>query len=155
MRELAPGTDRWGAEITPDAEGRWTYSVEAWSDPMSTWREHAKIKIPAGIDTELTLEEGAVLHERAAARVPKREGRAVVLEAADALRDAARPVAARLAAALNPEVTAVLERHPLRELVSSSRPWRSKWSAGARCSGPGTSCSRARRARWSARESRR
>ncbi|WP_326687853.1 alpha-1,4-glucan--maltose-1-phosphate maltosyltransferase [Streptomyces sp. NBC_01795] len=122
MRELAPGTDRWGAEITPDAEGRWTYSVEAWSDPMSTWREHAKIKIPAGIDTELTLEEGAVLHERAAARVPKREGRAVVLEAADALRDAARPVAARLAAALNPEVTAVLERHPLRELVSSSRP---------------------------------
>ncbi|MFC9855893.1 maltotransferase domain-containing protein, partial [Streptomyces prasinus] len=23
MRELAPGTDRWGAEVTPDAVGRW------------------------------------------------------------------------------------------------------------------------------------
>ncbi|WP_139058463.1 maltotransferase domain-containing protein, partial [Streptomyces prasinopilosus] len=33
MRELAPGTDRWGAEVTPDAVGRWTYRVEAWGDP--------------------------------------------------------------------------------------------------------------------------
>ncbi|MFF7000001.1 maltotransferase domain-containing protein, partial [Streptomyces sp. NPDC008313] len=24
MRELAPGTDRWGAHVTPDAVGRWT-----------------------------------------------------------------------------------------------------------------------------------
>ncbi|MFI1025546.1 maltotransferase domain-containing protein, partial [Streptomyces olivaceus] len=29
MRELAPGTDRWGAEVTPDAPGHWTYRVEA------------------------------------------------------------------------------------------------------------------------------
>ncbi|MFG2163130.1 maltotransferase domain-containing protein, partial [Streptomyces olivaceus] len=27
MRELAPGTDRWGAEVTPDAPGHWTYRV--------------------------------------------------------------------------------------------------------------------------------
>ncbi|MFF4661353.1 maltotransferase domain-containing protein, partial [Streptomyces sp. NPDC001381] len=29
MRELAPGTDRWGADVTPDAPGLWTYAVEA------------------------------------------------------------------------------------------------------------------------------
>ncbi|GDY45632.1 hypothetical protein SANT12839_065140 [Streptomyces antimycoticus] len=58
MRELAPGTDRWGAEVTPGAPGRWTYTVEAWSDPIATWRHHARIKIPAGIDTDLVLEEG-------------------------------------------------------------------------------------------------
>lgn len=29
MRELAPGTDRWGADVTPVSEGRWTYTVEA------------------------------------------------------------------------------------------------------------------------------
>ncbi|MYW32262.1 maltotransferase domain-containing protein, partial [Streptomyces sp. SID2119] len=75
MRELAPGTDRWGAEITPDAEGRWTYTVEAWSDPVATWRHHAAIKIPAGIDTDLVLAEGAALLERAAAGVPKKNGR--------------------------------------------------------------------------------
>ncbi|ARZ67776.1 alpha-1,4-glucan--maltose-1-phosphate maltosyltransferase [Streptomyces sp. HU2014] len=121
MRELAPGTDRWGAEVTPDAEGRWTYAVEAWSDPVASWRHQAGIKIPAGIDTELVLEEGALLHERAAAGVPKNEGREVVLAAVDALRDAGRPAAARLSAALAPAVSAALAAHPLRELVTTSR----------------------------------
>ncbi|MDW4911782.1 maltotransferase domain-containing protein, partial [Streptomyces sp. ADMS] len=51
MRELAPGSDRWGAHVTPDAPGEWTYTVEAWGDPIGTWRHHAGIKIPAGIDT--------------------------------------------------------------------------------------------------------
>ncbi|MEU5424450.1 alpha-1,4-glucan--maltose-1-phosphate maltosyltransferase [Streptomyces olivoreticuli] len=122
MRELAPGSDRWGAEVTPDAEGRWTYAVEAWSDPVETWRHHARIKIPAGIDSELVLEEGALLYERAAAGVPKSDGREAVLAAVDGLRDPGRPAAGRLAAALAPDVSAALAAHPLRELVSSSRP---------------------------------
>ncbi|MGW2109284.1 alpha-1,4-glucan--maltose-1-phosphate maltosyltransferase [Streptomyces sp. NPDC001948] len=122
MRELAPGTDRWGADVTPDAEGRWTYTVEAWSDPVATWRQLAGIKIPAGIDTALVLAEGAELYERAAEGVPKRDGREAVLAAVDALRDASRPAAARLAAALVPEARAALARHPLRELVSASPP---------------------------------
>ncbi|NUS89893.1 MAG: alpha-1,4-glucan--maltose-1-phosphate maltosyltransferase [Streptomyces sp.] len=121
MRELAPGTDRWGAEVTPSAQGRWSYTVEAWSDPITTWRHHATIKIPAGIDTDLVLEEGARLHERAAAGVPKNDGREAVLRAVDGLRDERRPVADRLAAALAPDVTDVLGRHPLRELVTASR----------------------------------
>lgn len=121
MRELAPGTDRWGADVTPTSEGRWTYKVEAWSDPLATWRHAAQIKIPAGIDTELVLTEGAALYERAAAGVPKREGREAVLAAVDALRDERRPPAARLAAALTPEADDVLSRHPLRELVSASK----------------------------------
>ncbi|MFD7003196.1 alpha-1,4-glucan--maltose-1-phosphate maltosyltransferase [Streptomyces mirabilis] len=123
MRELAPGTDRWGATVRAGTTGHWTYTVEAWSDPVSTWRHHAGIKIPAGIDTELVLEEGARLYERAAAGVPKSKGRRdVVLAAADALRDTGRSSAARLAAARTHEVDRVLTRHPLRELVSSSEP---------------------------------
>ncbi|KMS80224.1 alpha-1,4-glucan:maltose-1-phosphate maltosyltransferase [Streptomyces leeuwenhoekii] len=122
MRELAPGTDRWGATVTAEAPGLWTYTVEAWGDPVATWRHHAQIKIPAGIDTDVVLEEGARLYERAAAGVPDGEGRAVVRAAAAALRDDSRPAASRLAAALTPEVDAVLARHPLRELVTSSDP---------------------------------
>ncbi|MFF8194783.1 alpha-1,4-glucan--maltose-1-phosphate maltosyltransferase [Streptomyces bobili] len=125
MRELAPGTDRWGADVTPDAPGHWTYTVEGWSDPVSTWRHHARIKIPAGIDTDLVLEEGALLYERAAAGIPEAEESAaakrdVLLAAVDALRDESRPAASRLAAALDPEVDAVLARHPVRELVTES-----------------------------------
>nr|WP_317617782.1 alpha-1,4-glucan--maltose-1-phosphate maltosyltransferase [Streptomyces sp. SDr-06] len=123
MRELAPGTDRWGAEVTPDAEGRWTYTVEAWGDPVATWLHHAHIKIPAGIDTELVLAEGAALYERAAAGVPKAKGRReAVLAVADALRDTGRAPAERLAAAHAPEAEAALADHPLRELVTASPP---------------------------------
>ncbi|MEU6275536.1 maltotransferase domain-containing protein, partial [Streptomyces populi] len=124
MRELAPGTDRWGAHVTPTGTGRWTYTVEAWSDPVTTWRHHAGIKVPAGLDTELVLEEGALLYERAAAALPKgtrgKKGRDTLLGAVDALRDTGRPVSSRLAAALTPQVDAVLAEHPLRELVTAS-----------------------------------
>ncbi|MFC7310079.1 alpha-1,4-glucan--maltose-1-phosphate maltosyltransferase [Streptomyces monticola] len=121
MRELAPGTDRWGADVTPDTEGDWTFTVEAWGDPVGTWRRHAQIKVPAGLDTELVLEEGALLHERAAAGVPPGESRNTVLAAVAGLRDTGRPAAARLAAALTPGVDAVIARHPLREHVTASR----------------------------------
>ncbi|MEU0445671.1 maltotransferase domain-containing protein, partial [Streptomyces tendae] len=122
MRELAPGSDRWGAEVTPDAPGDWTYRVEAWSDPVATWRHTARIKVPAGIDAGLVLEEGAELYRRAAAGMPQEAGRAVLLAAATTLLDDTLPVATRLAAALTPEVDAVLARHPLRDLVTSSEP---------------------------------
>ncbi|MET9087415.1 alpha-1,4-glucan--maltose-1-phosphate maltosyltransferase, partial [Streptomyces sp. NPDC004237] len=123
MRELAPGTDRWGATVTADGKpGRWTYQVEAWGDPVTTWRHHARIKIPAGIDTELVLEEGARLYERAAAGVPKARKREILLAAVAALRDEEQPAPWRLAAALTPEVDKVLARYPLRELVTASEP---------------------------------
>ncbi|MFC9131618.1 maltotransferase domain-containing protein, partial [Streptomyces sp. NPDC057099] len=122
MRELAPGSDRWGAEVTADTVGRWSFRVQAWSDPVATWRRAAGIKVPAGIDPGLVLEEGADLYERAAAGVPKNDGRGVLLAAAQTLRDDSLPPPARLAAALTPEVDEVLSRHPLRDLVTTSEP---------------------------------
>ncbi|MYZ10462.1 DUF3416 domain-containing protein, partial [Streptomyces sp. SID2999] len=122
MRELSPGSDVWGADITPDATGRWTYRVEAWSDPIATWRHAAGIKIPAGIDTGLVLEEGAELYERAAAGAPKGPERDLVLAAAHALCDDTLSVNQRLKDALGPEVAAVLARYPLRDLVTASDP---------------------------------
>ncbi|WP_405640456.1 alpha-1,4-glucan--maltose-1-phosphate maltosyltransferase [Streptomyces sp. NBC_00019] len=120
MRELAPGSDRWGADVTPDALGHWTFHVEAWSDPIATWRHNAGIKIPAGIDVGLVLEEGADLYFRAAAGVPDEAGRGLVLAAAEALRGDSLSISARLAGALTPEVDAVLARYPLRDLVTVS-----------------------------------
>ncbi|MET7287194.1 maltotransferase domain-containing protein, partial [Streptomyces sp. NPDC005573] len=120
MRELSPGSDVWGAEITPDATGRWTFRVESWSDPLRTWRHTADVKIPAGIDVGLVLEEGAELYERAAAGVPRGPERVLVLAAATALGDDTLEVADRLTGALSPEVAEVLTRFPLRELVTAS-----------------------------------
>ncbi|MGW5283677.1 maltotransferase domain-containing protein, partial [Streptomyces collinus] len=116
MRELSPGSDLWGADVTPDVTGRWSFRVEAWSHPLATWRHTASVKVPAGIDTGLVLEEGAELYERAAAGVPKGPERQLVLDAARALGDDTLTVHHRLKGALSPEVEAVLARYPLREL---------------------------------------
>ncbi|MBL1108437.1 DUF3416 domain-containing protein, partial [Streptomyces sp. 5-8] len=102
MRELSEGSDRWGAEITADSTGRWTFRVEAWSHPLATWRHIASVKVPAGIDTGLVLEEGAALYERAAAGVPKGPERGLVLAAARALGDDSLSVHHRLEVALSP-----------------------------------------------------
>src|ERR687885_57965 len=88
MTLLAPGTDRYGATVVPDAEGRWSFRVEGWSDVHGTWEHAALIKVPAGIDVELMLEEGARVLERAL-RVPGLEGPDVTVlqDAVSTLRD--------------------------------------------------------------------
>jgi starch synthase (maltosyl-transferring) len=75
-----------------------------------------------GADAERARAVGAPRPARAAAGVPKSAGRAAVAAAARMLRDPELPPADRLAAALSPEVSAALERHPLRELVTACRP---------------------------------
>src|SRR4051812_35177847 len=112
-------TDRWATEFDVDAEGRWTFRVEAWGDPLATWRHDAEIKIPLGQDVDLVCEEGALLLERAAAEAPK-ASRAGVLKAVAALRDTDRGPEDRLAPALDRDLVAVLDTHPLRELLTTS-----------------------------------
>ena len=120
MHLLAPGTDRWGAEVRPTSEGDWTFQIEAWGDPLGTWLHDAEIKLPAGLDVELMSEEGALLFERAAggrARAPS-----VTCSPGWPRRCATRrrPPTVRLAAATAADVTQVLARKPVRDLVTRS-----------------------------------
>jgi starch synthase (maltosyl-transferring) len=122
MRELAPGTDRHGTEVTIPAEGRWQFRVEAWGDPMAGWQHDAAIKIPLGQDVDLMLAEGALLFDRAAkaAKTPKRE-RDMLAAVATALRDGDRSPMSRLTAASSPEVLAAMAAWPLRTLTTRTR----------------------------------
>ncbi|MFF8474943.1 maltotransferase domain-containing protein [Streptomyces sp. NPDC015414] len=123
MRLVAPGTDRYAAQVAAGREGEWTFRVEAWSDPVATWRHTARIKIPARIDVDLVLAEGARLLERALDALPAgAEGRSreVLTAARGRLLDGALGPDERFAAALGAEVTAVLAARPLRELVTRS-----------------------------------
>ncbi|UVT11884.1 hypothetical protein AY578_22980 [Streptomyces thermocarboxydus] len=47
-----------GATVTPTATGVWTYTVEAWATGHHLAAPRAD-QDPAGIDTEVVLEEGA------------------------------------------------------------------------------------------------
>lgn len=121
MVDIAPGLDRYEGRLAADEPGSWGLRVEGWSDPYATWRHDAEIKVPAGIDVALMLEEGARVLTRAA-EVPGRdsEDATVLRSAAAALRDEARPAHERLGAGTGPQVTEALERLPLRDHVSPS-----------------------------------
>jgi starch synthase (maltosyl-transferring) len=128
MRELAPGTDRYGADVTVTREGLWRFHVEAWADPIASWQHDAAIKIPGGQDVELMLTEGALLFERAARRIPQPPGAARPAAARTALRalvarmrDRSRPPLDRFAGSEDPAIAEILARWPLRELVTRSK----------------------------------
>jgi starch synthase (maltosyl-transferring) len=127
MRELAPGTDRYGAEVTVTSEGTWSFHVEAWADPIAQWKHDAGIKIPLGQDVELMLTEGAQLFERAARSIRQPPGAARPAAARTAfnvlarkLRDRGLPPWDRLAATQAPPIMAIVAAYPLRDLVTRS-----------------------------------
>ncbi|TQK77275.1 alpha-1,4-glucan:maltose-1-phosphate maltosyltransferase [Rarobacter incanus] len=121
MREVGTGLDHWAGAVVPDAVGDWGLRVEGWSDPYGTWCHNAHIKIPAGIDVELTLAEGAEVLRRAAAQASRTKDDATTLaQAAATAVDASLSIASRFAAATSAPVTGILDREPLRELVSGS-----------------------------------
>ena len=127
MRELAPGSDRYGAEVTVTSEGTWHFHVESWNDSIAHWVHDADIKIPRGQDVELMLAEGALLFERAARSIRQPPGaarpaaaRTALNKLAKKLRDRGLPAWDRLAAAQTLEVKALLAAYPLRDLVTRS-----------------------------------
>ena len=121
MTLIAPGLDHWSATVSADRTGLWSYRVEGWSDPYGTWAHDATIKIAADVDTEMMLEEGALVLERALSESPRTAAQAEpIVDAITALRDVSRPAQARLQPGVAREVRAELARGPLREYVSPS-----------------------------------
>jgi starch synthase (maltosyl-transferring) len=131
MHELAEGTDRYGADVTPTSEGLWHFRVEAWGDPIAHWRHDAAIKVPIGQDVDLMLTEGALLFERAAAQLaapaepsatagPATAASELYQKVAQTLRAGQGTPVDRLGSAFTAEVTEVLTAFPLRELTTTS-----------------------------------
>jgi starch synthase (maltosyl-transferring) len=127
MRELGPSSDRYGADVTVTSEGTWHFHVESWNDAIAHWAHDADIKIPRGQDVELMLSEGALLFERAARSIRQPPGatrpavaRTALNALAKKLRDRSLPPWDRLAAAQTPQIAALLNEFPLRDLVTRS-----------------------------------
>lgn len=109
MRLLPDG--RREAAFTVEAIGGYEYTVEAWVDRFSTWRDGLEKKVDAGQDVESDLLEGAVLVREAGARAPAGAAR---------LKALARPLEgrgdlkARIRAALDPELLEMMSSCPDR-----------------------------------------
>jgi starch synthase (maltosyl-transferring) len=129
MHEQGAGLDLFAATIVPDAVGLWTFRVDAWSDPWATTVHALEAKLAAGqTAAELAndLELAARLLEEVAARKDRRAERTALSGAADALRDDALPLGARVGPALDDAVRTVMHDHPVRELVTPG-PERQVW----------------------------
>ena len=119
------GTDRFAGTVVADEPGLWTFRVDAWSDPWATWRHAVTVKLDAGqIAAELAndLEIGARLLQRVGRRPAERAHRDLLFGAANALRDTALPLHARVAPALFPAVQTIMTERPVRELITRGRP---------------------------------
>ena len=122
MTPGVPGTDRWHAEVVPDRPGLWSFAVEAWSDPLGTWHHSLTAKVAAGQDADELwndLETGARLLDQVAAGL-EGDFHDSVAAASVALRDSSRPVAERIAPALEESLQALLFARPVREFVTRS-----------------------------------
>ena len=118
------GLDLWEAFVVPDRQGTWTFTVEAWSDPLETWRHSAEVKAHAGQSADEMandFEIGALLLEQIAAR-PDQPYVDAINGAIAALRDPNLPVNQRIGPALAPELWTVLEANPVRELITTDGP---------------------------------
>ena len=102
--------DRWAGQFEVDRLGRYTWTIEAWTDAFASWREEIRRKIDAGqADLGGELSEGEVLLLQAAERA-KGADRKRIERAVECLReDGANPEIA-----LDPELCEIVERYPDR-----------------------------------------
>ena len=136
MFEVGTGLSQFEGWLTAGTQpGRYAFAIETWADPYLTWLHDATVKVEAGIDVELMLEEGARLLERAInatalgadletcgpqAQLPEAD-RMVLQGAVAGLRDTRHKGHLRLAAATSDLVRSIMAETPLKDLNSRTR----------------------------------
>ena len=123
MRAL--GDDRFGAVITPTRVGPWSFEIVAMPDLYGSWVGELRVRLDAGQDIALELEEGARMADRAAALPGTGDGDRLELGALSTrLRDPSVTQAHRLHEAARPPAVALMLRTADRETATRSGPWR-------------------------------
>ncbi len=121
MRCTNYGLALWEATFVPSMEGLHSFCVEGWSDPVRTWAHAAELKVPAGVDVNLMLDEGVAVLTRARDEVKRTAAAKDALTVAiGALHTGALAPEARLAPALSDSLQRILHEAPLRDDVSAS-----------------------------------
>jgi starch synthase (maltosyl-transferring) len=105
--------DRWTGSFVVDRNLRWYFTVVAWTDAFGTWVSDLRKKYEAGQEVELELAEGASMIRGAADRADKVEA-GVLRRILAEIEDEDETLADRVAAALDPQLLALVERWPDR-----------------------------------------
>jgi starch synthase (maltosyl-transferring) len=117
--------DRFDAVITPTRIGPWSFEIVAMPDLYGSWLSDLRVRLEAGQDVTLELEEGARMAERTAALSGTADGdRQELSTLATRLRDRSVTQTHRLHEAARPAAVALLRRTADRETATRSGPWR-------------------------------
>jgi starch synthase (maltosyl-transferring) len=105
-------TDRWYGAFRVDRIGRWTFTVEAWTDRFATWRSGLRKRVDAGQDVANELIEGALLVRAASRGTKVGPARASLLMTAKMLEDRRETaIDKRIARALDDDLASLMEEH--------------------------------------------
>ncbi|MBV9001049.1 MAG: alpha-1,4-glucan--maltose-1-phosphate maltosyltransferase [Solirubrobacterales bacterium] len=118
------GGVRWASSFEVDRQGRWEYTIEAWTDVFGTWRDELSRKVAAeqhNLAGEIS--EGVLLLETAREAARAKSDTALIEHAITTLADEDVPEAAKHDVALGPELFQTVERiQPRHGSVTLERP---------------------------------
>ncbi len=120
---IGSGTDRYETTITCHEQGVWTFRIEAWADPIATWRHAVEVKAQAGqdvVEMAVDLEDGAELLEVTLPGIDPVHQTALAHAIATLRNEDLLDIADRLAPSLAPGLVAALDAAPLRKLLTTS-----------------------------------
>ncbi|NUN48673.1 MAG: alpha-1,4-glucan--maltose-1-phosphate maltosyltransferase [Candidatus Brocadiae bacterium] len=104
-----PGLDLWTGAFPLEQNGRYHFTVEAWTDVYATWLADLRKRVSAGLEVRSEAIEGAAIVEAVAAKAPARE-RPGIRAMAARLGGAAGSPAAALETATDPALLEVMNR---------------------------------------------
>jgi starch synthase (maltosyl-transferring) len=99
--------DRWVGTFTPDAMGRFEFTVEAWVDHFGTWRRDTLKKHAAGVMTDLDLQIGADIVDAVASNATGDDA-SLLVRAYETLTDTDLTDETRIDVALSDELAEVM-----------------------------------------------
>ncbi|MGH8934917.1 MAG: alpha-1,4-glucan--maltose-1-phosphate maltosyltransferase [Acidimicrobiia bacterium] len=109
--------DRWRGEFPVEEVGTYHYTITAWVDRFTSWREGFERKVEAGQDVSVEVLTGAELVEAAARRASRADARRLLAWAAE-LQDGEGPEQ-RTRLALDDELAELVGRYPDRSLATT------------------------------------
>ncbi|MGI8609495.1 MAG: alpha-1,4-glucan--maltose-1-phosphate maltosyltransferase [Candidatus Dormibacteria bacterium] len=114
--------DRWTADFVPGEVGSWLFEVGAMVDRYGTWLRDTTIKLQAGQDVSVELQEGAILvGQQAESTIGAGERRALE-KLGETLRSGI-PAARRVKSAAAPPAVALMRRTAARAGAAVSGPF--------------------------------
>ena len=119
LTEVNHGLHHWQGQMTLPRSGAWSFTIEAWTDEVATWRNGTQKKLDAGRDISMELEEGPPAGGGCRLGAGHRPGAGH--RGRTGLRNEAADKAERLASAYDSTLVELLERNPPKDVTRSRR----------------------------------